>query len=104
MSDDLDLELRALVASYSPNGDGTWDGSPCGTCGGHSFLLDDTPACLVCTVTVENWRTYLEAVVCSLDALADLGPKLPAAEADKARLDLDFITLALAKLSLAVRP
>lgn len=103
MSDDLDLELRALVASYSPNGDGTWDGSPCGTCGGHSFLLDDTPACLVCTVTVENWRTYFEAAVSSLDALVELAPKLPAGEAEKARLDLDFVNLTLARLALGVR-
>lgn len=91
--------------SYRPQGDGTYSHpGPCANCGGHSFLLDDSPACLVCTKAVEDWHVFLETVVRGLDVLAEVGPKLPPADKARAALDLDFINLAVAKLRLGVRP
>ena len=107
MTDAFDRFLSDCISdsvnAYPSNHDGTWQAGPCPTCGCTALGLDPTPYCLQCAVVVDNWRTYLEAVVSSLDALGELAPKLPEGEANKARLDLDFLNLALSKLMLGVR-
>lgn len=89
---------------YPSNGDGTWDGKPCHTCGSQTFLLDPVPVCLVCDANVNNAQAAVERIVLALDLLAELGPKLPEGERAKIRQDIDFVMLGVAKLALAVRP
>lgn len=60
----------ANSATYVSDGDGTyWHAGPCGTCGGHSFVLDDTPSCVTCTARSERTHVNVEWLQRSLDEL-----------------------------------
>lgn len=93
-----------VAAAFPSNGDGTWSAGPCKTCGSCSVLLDPTPVCIVCSSNIENARTYMEAVITSLDMLGELARKLPASEKENVRRQLDFVHLALAKVGLGAAP
>lgn len=45
--------MSAEVWRYTPNGDGTFTGPPCGGCGDDRYVVDDVPVCLRCDELVD---------------------------------------------------